>query len=64
MGSKLPRLIKAIGKRDSVDDGVIEDSPRVDRPFINGNSNMIAFNKKQDCLIYSNIKNFVPLPAI
>ena len=66
MGSKLPCLIKAIGKRDSVDDGVIEDSPRVDRPFINRNSNMIAVtvNKKEDCTIYSNNENFAPLPAI
>lgn len=53
-----------IGKGDSVDDGVIEDYPKVDRPFINGNSNMISVNKKQDCPIYSNIENFVPLPAI
>ena len=60
----MPCLIKAIGKRDRVDDRVIEDSPKVDRPFINRNSNMIAVNKKQDCTIYSNIENFAPLPAI
>ena len=60
----MPCTINTIGKRDSVDDSVIEDAPEVDLPFINGNSNMIAVNKKQDCLIYSNIENFVPLPAI
>lgn len=30
MGSKAPYTNKAIGKRDNVDDGVIEDSPKVD----------------------------------
>lgn len=52
----MPCLIKAIAKRDSVDDSVIEDSPEVDRPFINGNSNMIAVIKNKTALYTVTLK--------
>ena len=52
MGSKAPCTNKVIAKRDSVDDGVNEDSLEVDWPLNKMDIKIrIVINQKKDCPI-------------